>query len=1779
MSRTIDERVVEMRFNNQQFERNAQTSISTLGKLKESLNLSGASKGLENISYAAKRVDMGGISNGIETVRTKFSALEVMSVTALANITNSAVNAGKRIASALTIDPIKTGFQEYETQINAVQTILANTESKGSTLKDVNSALDELNTYADKTIYNFTEMTRNIGTFTAAGVDLDTSVSAIKGIANLAAVSGSTSQQASTAMYQLSQALASGTVKLMDWNSVVNAGMGGQVFQDALKETARVHGIAIDDMIKSEGSFRETLQNGWLSSEILTETLATFTGDLSKEQLKQMGYTDEQIKKILKMGQTANDAATKVKTFTQLFDTLKEAAQSGWTQTWEILIGDFEEAKALLTEISDVVSALIGKSADSRNKMLQGWKDMGGRTDMIDAFRNSFEALAAIIKPINEAFREIFPPTTSEQLYNITSAIKSFTEKLKVSDETADKIKNTFKGVFSIFDMFRKVLVMVGKAIGGIFSGGGVTGVLDLILIITAAIGDFFTSLNSGFKTDGISKSVTGIFTGISEVIKKAAGGLESFEDILSKVGSGIAKVTKAIFGGIEKAFSWLSDNVSAGAMFAGLAGGGIFRAAKKFSGVMNEIKETIKNLFDGNGEELAGLKKNFADVLDSVRDTLQEFIGGIKANSLLAIASAVGILSMSLKSIAELSVSDISKSQLAIAGLMTMLNLSFGSILKSLSKFPAKGIFKASAALVLMATSIKILASAMEKIGSLKLQEVAKGLIGIGGGMYILTRGLKAIDNVKINLRTTISMIALAKSCEMLGDALSKFGSMSWKEISKGLVGMGGALGEMMLVVKGMEKISGGKSIFGSVGLLIAVKSLSKLSSGLKKIGSMSWKEIAKGLSGMGGALTEIESVTSAMSKIGGFSSIFGAASINIVVSSLSELADGLMKFGSMKWKEIARGLVGMGGALLEVAGISRTLGKLSGFSGILGSGVILMTIQGLGDLSEALKKFGSMSWKEIAKGLSGMGGALLEVASVSGALGKIAGFSGLLGSGSILIAVQGLGKLADTFNIFGGMTWSEIARGLVGMGGALTEVGVITGSLGYLTNFAGLLGSASIWTAVQGLGDLANAFKKFGEMSWDEIKKGLAAMGNALGELALGSLLNTLSIIGSFSISEVAEPLGVLADSLKKWNDVEIPKGLGLKLSTLAQGVAAFTFDILGAASISIVAEPLGILADSIKKWSGVSVPEGIGEGLSNLASGVRKFTFDSAGAKSIAIVAEPLGALADSAKKWSGVSVPENLKTDLTSLADGVAAFSFAFVGGWSMHAVIGPLGALADSAKKWSGVSVPENLKTGLTSLADGVAAFSFAFVGGWSMSSIIGPLGNLAGAVSKWKGVSIPGTIKTGLTTLSDGIKSFTWAFMGAWSLNKIVGPLGSLASSVKKWKGVSIPSGIGDDLKELAGGIKSFKTFNSGSITTVTDGFETMASSISKLSHVDLKTVTSGLNSFGTFMNKLKADAKGMGSIGTNIVNKLINPIKNSASKLSSAGKTMMNSLIKGITSRQTAVGTTMSKSVGKAALMVTSKKGAFMSAGAKLSSALASGMGKGSAKIKSSILKSLSSVTTAIHGYYVHFYSSGSYLVSGFANGISANTFKAEAKAREMARAAKKAAKKELRERSPSKEGYEIGDYFGIGFTNGIGNNVKTAFSVGSEMAKSAKNGLNETVSRLRRVIDTDMNLEPSIRPILDLSNVKSGAGSIGAMIGNPSLEVMSNVGSISTLMNRQNGANDDIISALNKLRGDLGNTRGDTYVIDGVTYDDGSNITDAVKTLVRAAKVERRR
>ena len=599
MSTTIDNRVTSMKFDNEQFEAGVSTSLSTIDKLKKGLNFEGIGKSFDSITNSARNVSLDGISSGVESVKLKFSALQIMAVTALTNITNQAVNAGKKLVSAFTIDPMKDGFKEYETQMGAIQTIMANTSSKGTTMKNVTDALEELNTYSDKTIYNFTEMAKNIGTFTAAGVGLKPAVAAIKGIANLAAVSGSTSEQASSAMYQLSQAMASGTVKLMDWNSVVNSGMGGEIFQNSLKETARVHGINIDAMINKAGSFRETLESGWLSTGILTETLSKFTGDLNAKQLKAMGYSAKQITGILKMGVVAYEAATKVKTLSQLMDTLKEAAGSGWAKTWQVLIGDFEEAKIMFTSVSNVLGGIIGASADARNKVLTGWKQMGGRTALIDAISIAFKNVFNVMKAIGGAFKEVFPPATSKQLFAFTNGLKRLMTALIPSKILLTNIHETFKGLFSvlsigvkIFKFFASVAALIVQALFPITGG---------VLSVTGVIGSFLTAINDAIEY----LHIFDIALAIIAVPIKIIGAVIRFT--MGVIAKGIDIVRNALNPYVEK----IKDFVRQSTFFADI----IQKVTNVFAPYIARAKEFIRQ------------STFFSDAINKMKEVLSPYI------------------------------------------------------------------------------------------------------------------------------------------------------------------------------------------------------------------------------------------------------------------------------------------------------------------------------------------------------------------------------------------------------------------------------------------------------------------------------------------------------------------------------------------------------------------------------------------------------------------------------------------------------------------------------------------------------------------------------------------------------------------------------------------------------------------------------------------------------------------------------------------------------------------------------------------------------------------------------------------------------------------------------------------------------------------------------------------------------------------------------------------------------------------------------------------------
>lgn len=1852
MSQVVDKRVVEMQFDNRQFESGVQTSMSTLEKLKRSLNLDGAAKGLESVNAAAKDCDMSGIGKGVETVKARFSALQVAGVTALANITNSAVNAGKRLVSAFTIEPIKAGFQEYETQMNAVQTILANTQSEHTNVKIVNKALDELNTYADKTIYNFTEMTRNIGTFTAAGVKLKTSVSAIKGIANLAAVSGSNSQQASTAMYQLSQAIASGSVKLQDWNSVVNAGMGGKVFQDALVRTSEHLKTGAKSAISAKGSFRESLRTGWLTTEVLTQTLDQFStaADTEKEyeaavaKFVKQGYSKEQAKQMADMARTAGEAATKVKTFTQLMDTLKEAAGSGWTTTWRLIIGDFEEAKGLWTDVSDTLSDMINKSSDARNKMVEGWAKGGGRDDLIDSLSNAFEGLMSVIKPIKEAFREIFPPVTSEQLIKFTENLKALTEKMKLSEERADKVKRIFKGVFAIFDIGKKAIVALIKPFYELSQSKGFNSLADSLLEILATVGDFFTTLDNGFNTSGISAFLSKIASGFSKVssvistfLDSAVSGLKNFGNVLSTVGKWISttftkvcNALKPVFTWIKdklsSAFTWIKENVSIGDVFAGLAGGGIFVAFKKLADLIGKVKDIIDGLFDK--EKSGGMLDNFSNILDSVHNSLESFTSGIKIASLVSIAVAVGILSAALSSIAKLDVKDLAKGLVGIGTLLGMLSLSFKSLTKSLTKFDSKGVVKSGLAMIAMAVAIKILASALKDIAELRFKDIVKGLVTIGVALAELVGALKLIGKTKVSLKSALSMIIIAESCKVLADALADIGKMSWSEIGRGLTGMGGALAEVSAVAAILGKFGKGGSIVGAIAILIMVQSLDEISDALKNIGSLSWEEIGRGLAGMGGALAELGVIAAvlgkfggmssiagaisvvimtkalepiadtlsqigsfswdtiikgltgmgvalaelgivaeALGKIAGFSGILGSVSILIMVQSLQPIADILSQIGALSWKEIARGLVGMGGALVELGAVAGLLGTLTGLSGLVGAATILIMVQSLQPIANTLAQISILSWEEIARGLTGMGGVLVELGVVAGLLGKLAGFSGLIGATSILIMVQGLGDLANALMKFGTMSWEEIARGLVGMGGALTELAVISGLLGNLGGLGAALGAGTILLAVQGLGDLADALKKFGEMPWDEIGRGLTAMGAALGEVALGSLLNTLSGLGALSISTVAESLGILADSIKKWAGVTIPENLGYQLGVLAGGIMAFTFDGAGANAISTVAGPLGILADSVKKWTGVVVPEGIGAQLKQLANGVKSFTFGGLGASSIATVAAPLGTLANSVKKWAGVTIPEGLESKLKSISNGVKSFTWAFAGGWSLSAIVGPLGKLPDAIKKWNGITVPDNISSQLKSISNGVKSFTWAFAGGWSIGEIIGPLSKLPDAIKKWNGIKVPEGLEKSLKSISNGVKSFTWAFVGGMSLSTIAGPFKQLASGIRTLCSVKIPKGIGDKLKSIAGGIKSFAGI--GDISGVSGSIKSIANSTVKLSGINFKSISSGLSTLVSSLKKLSGvtiNTKSLTSAMTSIANAVRRMMKTINSTIRS-GKSTITGAMK----------TAMSGVPGA----VKSTTNTVKSAARILTSSFAKAISGKKQSVTSAFKTLVSGASGAVKSKRSSMVSAGKDLGSGLVQGINAKQQAVYNAAFKLGQKAVRGEKDGQKSNSPSKLTIQAGHWFGEGLVIGIGQMASKVYSAGYDAGDTAVQAMSGAIARLSDVVDSDIDAQPTIRPVLDLSDVRSGAGTISDLFNRrQTVGVTSNVNAISSMMSRrnQNVGNAEVIEAINKLRKDVGNIDAASYTIGGITYDDGSSISEAVRSLVDAARIERR-
>ena len=1245
---SIDERIVKMTFDNQDFESRVSKTLDTLLRLNDTLKKTGSGDGVSQLNKSVSEIkkqisglnfddtgienqeskwkkfgnavmsvkqkfsqlsadkhvvqmddqideatySMADLKNGVEHISKSFSALGVISATVLANITNKAVNAATLITRALTIDPVTSGFSEYETKVNAVSTILANTADDGETLDTVTAALNELNKYADDTIYNFAQMTENIGRFTAAGVGLDDSVAAIKGMSNLAAFFGVDATKASGAMYQLSQALAAGKIQLMDWNSFQNAGMSGEAFQKSLIRTSEVMGTGAENAIKKFGSFRESLTEGqWLTSEVMVETLKQISGAYKESELRAKGYSATQAKEIMDMAKTANKAATEVRTVTGMIDAMKESVQSGWAISWEYIIGDKEQATELLTSVKDAFESVLAPSTELRNNMLKIWNEKGGRDSVIAGLANVGGDLLKVLNAISSAWKEVFPPMTGEQLVTLSKKFKDFTERIKMSDETVAKIKDTFKGFFSLIDTGKDAVLSLFngfKPVGALFANMG-----ELLLNAAHGVGQFALKLSETARKSGI-------FTTISEGLNN---GFSAIGDFFNNIANGI----KALFSYIYKLdFGGLFEYVGNGLEYAGKILGTVVDGIGKAIGTIDfgvifttikglmsvEVLKTLKGLFEEVGDigesakgvfkSFSGIGKNIKETLESVRESLEAYQKSIQAEVIMKIAGALAILAVALILLASIDMKNLIPALGTMAVMLALVTEAMLKLMKEEKKIISIG--GAASKIRTLSIAMLILALALKTLSKLNVGEMMTGLVGLLGLLATIHLSMKIMNKASKDFgKASKALIVFGIALHVMASALKVLGSIDSETLGGGLFAMGMTLMELAAFLK-IAKF-GQMGIKDSVGILILAGALLVLSQAVKQFGDVEDETIIRGLMGVAGIMAEIAILSDLMDKSTNLTKLgvgFAAMAGGLLVMSFA-----LKTMGEMDCEVIGIGLAAIAGSLLILGVAGKKMADIKLLT--LAVGIATMSMSLL-LLSEALKSMGGMSAEQLAISFLALAGSLAILALAMDLM-----VDGLPGAAAMLVMSAALAIFVPQLIALSAINQEGLAIGLLALVGAFTAIGLAGLLLGMI--IPELLGVAAA-IALLGVGCLAAGagISLFG-VGLGLVAAALSASGLVIIEF-VRALINLLPLLGQKAAEAITNFMGAIAKG-----GPEIVKGMGTIITSMLTAIGNAIPQIVQTAVDIVVAFAEG-LADGVPKLvtAGLELIVGLLEGIAN-------------------------------------------------------------------------------------------------------------------------------------------------------------------------------------------------------------------------------------------------------------------------------------------------------------------------------------------------------------------------------------------------------------------------------------------------------------------------------------------------------------------------------------------------------------------------------------------------
>lgn len=1113
MSRTIDEKVVEMQFDNSNFEKNVKTSMSTLDQLKQSLKLDHIGDSFSNISKAAGKVDLSSIGSSAETVGSKFSALEVMAVTALANITNSAVNAGKRLVASLTIEPIKQGFGEYELKMGSVQTIMAST---GASLDEVNNYLEELNHYADRTIYSFSDMTTNIGKFTNAGVKLKDAVAAIQGVSNVAAVSGANANEASRAMYNFAQALSAGYVKLIDWKSIENANMATVEFKNQLLETAEAAGTVTktaDGMYQTlkghtfdaTHNFNDVLQDQWMTTEVLVATLNK--------------YADE----TTEIGKKAFAAAQDVKTFTQLLDTLKEAAGSGWAQTWEILFGDFEEAKALWTSVNEVVGGFIDRMSNARNSILQEWKDLGGRAELIQALSNVFDKLRSVFEQLGVAINESFEALTGKDLYNITHNFLEFTKTITISDGTLSDICGTFhiltdaasilgKGIKVVFQIFKNLIKVLEPVLKLALKIGAALG--EMIYSINFSIGDTLVGITSSLDglidpiVNGASKAVDKIgklkinLEGISQILHRFSkdGIVEHLLDTVNSKLSFLEPINKEHIEQLKqigRQYGYNSDK---------------FKNAVKIISNWDEKLEKIitrnvkiLDLFTVIRQKVSSLWVLVSNILSK---GLNFASGGIFAGILIGIKTIID----KLKSEASSGIGGIIdkiKEKLNLGQVQSVLDSVRGSLEAFQKNLQAKTLLKIGEAIALLAGSILVLSLINpEQLGK-SLGVLTSLMIELVSSMFAFSKMNVTSSFGKITtalIKVGVALLLMSAALAITAGAMKTFAKVAedgsaWKGLGLMAASLGVMLGALLVLSKLKSKILlGASSVLVMSAALVALGLAIGMFAAVANMDNV-WKGFGLMAASLGILVISLSILADMSSKI-----IIGAAAMVLMASALTVLSVAMGVFSLVASMKSAWEGLGLMAASLAILMGSMELLSLMGPKILLGAAAMLVMSSALAVLAVSMGAFAiiasmNSAWEGL--GLMAASLALLTIACLG--LSAIA-VPVLTGAAVMLVMSVALAALGGAIAVVS-LALPMLSAAFIGLGPAILALAKGIGeAIAYLAASVGAGLDGLLNGIAAGIEEIIAAVGKGIGMGLEGIGNGISAIGDAIGNVGDG-------------------------------------------------------------------------------------------------------------------------------------------------------------------------------------------------------------------------------------------------------------------------------------------------------------------------------------------------------------------------------------------------------------------------------------------------------------------------------------------------------------------------------------------------------------------------------------------------------------------------------------------------------------------------------------------------